>query len=354
MLCCAIVLILSVIQQGESLQHEIEVLNISHMESYSNGVKEERNSNPDVENRLRNESRTKDSRKLEYTSNRIVGGKECSIEQYPWMVSLRTTKRLSHYCGGALISSRWILSAAHCFEKSYKSPWRVTAIVGLSTLRRIRSQAIMAKKIFIHKDYDSKAITDDIALIVLEYKVSVHLSAIGFIEIPEKPLPSDLSMQCPSKSFIVAGWGSQKAYTTEPPPYKSSPHLMCVDVPFITNKQCAKYSWAANNPNVICTLYEPGGKDACQGDSGGPLFCKGVQYGIVSWGRGCAAPQSPGFYTRVDRYLDFIKETMDNYVDASSCCRVDFCLITIIIIKIFFICMQSTFCYLDEFFQNFH
>ena len=60
--------------------------------------------------------------------------------------------------------------------------------------------------------------------------------------------------------------------------------------------------------SMICAG-EPG-KDSCQGDSGGPMMCTGVssgyaQFGIVSWGIGCAKLY-PGVYTRVSAYLDWI------------------------------------------------
>ena len=45
----------------------------------------------------------------------------------------------------------------------------------------------------------------------------------------------------------------------------------------------------------VCAGVEGGGKDSCSGDSGGPLFDSStkVQYGLVSFGVGCARPNSP-------------------------------------------------------------
>ena len=48
-----------------------------------------------------------------------------------------------------------------------------------------------------------------------------------------------------------------------------------------------------------------------QGDSGGPLVAnvctsKWVVVGIVSYGTGCARPDSPGVYTRVPNYVEWI------------------------------------------------
>lgn len=59
-----------------------------------------------------------------------------------------------------------------------------------------------------------------------------------------------------------------------------------------------------------------GGVDACLGDSGGPLFtnfpANGTQYGIVTWGQGCAEPGYPG--KRVYFYNYFKSELEEKYV----------------------------------------
>merc|ERR1711983_275737 len=86
--------------------------------------------------------------------------------------------------------------------------------------------------------------------------------------------------------------------------------LQEADLDVISNAQCArKYRGrAVIKDSTMCT--EEVSKDACYGDSGGPIHLTpsgvSVQVGIVSWGWGCARANSPGVYTRVTEYLNWI------------------------------------------------
>ena len=72
--------------------------------------------------------------------------------------------------------------------------------------------------------------------------------------------------------------------------------------------------------NMICA---GGGKvDSCQGDSGGPLIVntgkKLTLVGVTSWGYGCGIEGSPGVYTKVANYIDWIENAKQKLNENSN------------------------------------
>lgn len=85
---------------------------------------------------------------------------------------------------------------------------------------------------------------------------------------------------------------------------------MRLDVPIIAVEDCRNNTTYGNKilDGMLCAGYMEGERDACKGDSGGSLMCNGVQAGVISWGKGCAEPYSPGVYANVAHYKDWILE----------------------------------------------
>ena len=92
--------------------------------------------------------------------------------------------------------------------------------------------------------------------------------------------------------------------------------LRQVNLPVADQSNCNDVYDGEIAESMLCA-YNKGGKDSCQADSGGPYVClKGGKWylqGVVSFGLGCARPDIPGIYTRVYKYLQWIRNTTDGW-----------------------------------------
>ncbi|KAK7096036.1 trypsin-like [Littorina saxatilis] len=229
--------------------------------------------------------------------HRIVGGHSAQAGEYPWQVSLMYNGQ--HLCGGTLIDSHHVVTAAHCFEDTYLDYWTVG--LGLTDISYVsHSNKHGVAHISVHGSYDKNTHHNDIALVVLSSPVDIRGQSVRPACLPQ----SGESFE--SRYCTVTGWGASHSGGG------AVRYLQEVDIPVITNNLCKYYlgSGAQITSKQICAGLTQGGKDACQGDSGGPMVCEkdGVWKlaGVVSWGVGCAERYTPGVYTRVSEYLDWI------------------------------------------------
>uniref|UniRef100_A0A8B9SVQ6 Transmembrane serine protease 6 n=1 Tax=Anas platyrhynchos TaxID=8839 RepID=A0A8B9SVQ6_ANAPL len=218
---------------------------------------------------------------LQAPLSRIVGGANSVEGEWPWQASLQVRGR--HICGGTLIADRWVVSAAHCFQdERLASPSIWTVYLG-KYFQNTSSHTEVSFKEDSH-DYD-------VALLQLDHPVITS----PFIQPICLPAPSHLFE--PGLHCWITGWGALKEGGR-------INVLQKVDA----------YHYMIS-PRMLCAGYHKGKKDACQGDSGGPLACEEPSgrwflAGLVSWGMGCARPNSYGVYTRITQVLGWMNQTM--------------------------------------------
>ncbi|EDW78198.1 uncharacterized protein Dwil_GK24137 [Drosophila willistoni] len=238
----------------------------------------------------------KGSPDLEFPFGRIVNGVETSIEAHPYQVSVQTIQG-SHFCGGSLINSNTVVTAAHCMQRYTSSQMQVR--LG-STLRNEGGEVVSVKNFKFHENYNKTLMINDVAVIKLSSPVR-QTSRVRIIDLAEVT-PSS------GTPAVVTGWGTT-CYL-----FCSSPNtLLEVELQLLTEEDCAadtfKYGEAKILPTMVCAKAEK--KDACQGDSGGPLVANNQLVGVVSWGNGCARNNYPGVYADVASLRQWILATAE-------------------------------------------
>lgn len=238
-------------------------------------------------------------------SSRIVGGTEAVNGAWPWQVSLQI--RGQHICGGSIISSMWILSAAHCFEKYNRaSLWKVQyGDISLNRMSRM-NLGKSVQKIIIHEKYDPNTNNNDIALLKLSSPLTFS-STVKSVCLPNVGV--DLS---PNRQAWITGWGALRS--SGPSPDKMNQ----AQVTIYSRETCNSplVLDGAVTETMICAGKLSGGVDTCQGDSGGPLVVKQDDIwwlaGDTSWGIGCAWRNRPGVYGNVSYFFNWVHEQMQN------------------------------------------
>jgi len=254
-------------------------------------------------------------------TGRIVGGDPAKINDIPWTVALVRNgffglfPSKKPYCGGTLVNSLYVLTASHCVDGMLASGIKVWINdEDYLITEGSKRQEYFVDEIIMHDQYDRRTVNNDIAL--LKLKTPVPIGSPNTTIVPAC-LPANNDADFSGINATVSGWGLLSDGGSQ------SNVLRKVVVPVMTNEVCnsdqTRYKGRVSE-NMLCAGYMEGGRDSCQGDSGGPLIIDNsgrfTLIGVVSWGFGCAAPKSPGVYTRVGRYSPWI---VANSKDAEWC-----------------------------------
>eukprot|EP01025_Chloroclados_australasicus_P026006 TRINITY_DN2582_c0_g1_i9.p1 TRINITY_DN2582_c0_g1~~TRINITY_DN2582_c0_g1_i9.p1 ORF type:complete len:613 (-),score=17.08 TRINITY_DN2582_c0_g1_i9:424-2262(-) len=266
------------------------------------------------------------------SSGTITGLNQESIDKFPFLVSLQleNSEYYTHQCGGTMIGSRMVLTAAHCIydiqqyidyrEMSQnEGEIQVTMWAAFSPMCRHQGrQRCKVERYYLHPEFQGIAsLGFDIAVLLLE-----PCSYSGpFVSYDEY---IDLRSASP---FLLLGWGST---TYAEDAFKN--HDVYVENVKPLQQVLLQYSgitWAQCQYNLrddqFCTTYITANAtgqfgDSCTGDSGGPLLLTSSgfsfeprQVGIVSWGPvvGCSGQQdSPGVFTITFKRLAWLQSTV--------------------------------------------
>uniref|UniRef100_A0A1W7R8M0 CLIP domain-containing serine protease n=2 Tax=Aedes albopictus TaxID=7160 RepID=A0A1W7R8M0_AEDAL len=251
---------------------------------------------------------------------RIYGGEDADIDEFPWLAMLqyenhRGERKFS--CGGSLINNRYVLSAAHCVvgEVEKKEGNLVSVRLGeYDTTTDIDCITLDGEQIcadppidvpveekVAHPEYNEKSMQNDIALLRLDRDIQ-RTDFIQPVCLPTTNFKSSLA----GDVNFVTGFG--RTLQGSRSAIKQKLGIKVYDQERCRTKFATKK--AEITPKQLCA----GGdfaKDSCHGDSGGPLMKLQKVWtleGVVSYGNRCGLEDWPGVYTRVQEYMNWIRD----------------------------------------------
>ncbi|XP_077300248.1 phenoloxidase-activating factor 3-like [Arctopsyche grandis] len=261
--------------------------------------------------------------------NIIAYGKNAEIGQFPWMTVLgyNVNGTIHYFCGGTLISDKYILTAAHCTKVGSHIPtiarlgeWNISSdvdCVGLKGRDLYCATPVVdveIEHIISHDGFGDSTLPsfqNDIALLRLknEVKYTEFISSIC--------LGPDI-YQFSGTRYIISGWG-----LTEKNPDILSPVLQFTEISYYDFNTCDNIAPGQYRP-LAKTQFCAGGdaETSCKGDSGGPLtyvypldgriFQKEIISLSTSLGDSleCETEGRPNIFTEVSAYILWILDNI--------------------------------------------
>ncbi|XP_051473798.1 coagulation factor X-like [Apus apus] len=220
----------------------------------------------------------------------------------PWQAIL-SDEDDAWFCGGTILNEYFILTGASCISQ-LKDFQVLVGLVDKDKEEPSRARH-RVKSIFIHANFGREAFDSDIALLRLEEPITFSEDVIPAC-LPEEQFANNILM---NQTFgIVSGFGNtfERAQPVK--------RMKVLQIPYVDHDTC---KLALRNPvtkNMFCAGYDKDGKDVCQGDGGGPhvTHYKGTYFvtGIISWGEGCGRQGKYGVYTKLSKFLRWVRRVL--------------------------------------------
>jgi hypothetical protein len=237
----------------------------------------------------------------------IINGQISAITQFPWQVLIWNVggEESFGFCGGAIVSSTKIVTAAHCVDVEGTTrtlPAEDLGVIAgasevlIETGEVAPATAQQAEVATVHVDPryvpEQGNVQDDLAVLTLKTPLdlsrSVGAAAIGLVAARATPAPGTL--------LTVSGYGRQKG--AETPDNQPNGKLYSATLTAISSDECRE-SVGANSAVLLCA--SSGTSATCEGDSGGPLVegTPAVLVGLVDFGLSGCPVDRPYVFTNL-------------------------------------------------------
>ncbi|XP_039970447.1 chymotrypsin-2-like [Bactrocera tryoni] len=228
-------------------------------------------------------------------TGRIVGGQEAIAASSPWQVSIQNLYG-NHFCGGAIIHDRFVVTAASCVSGLQKS-WIMVVTSTNDWMGEAWWYAVSA--IHVHCNFDKPLYHNDIALLELA-------TLIAYDDKTQNITIADEDELVEGETLTMTGWGS----SVEGGAYPNA--LQQLSVQYLPYEKCRSAYGGSEDVDMghLCTT-SPVGQGACHGDTGGPLVnAKGQLVGVGNWGIPCGRG-FPDVFAKMSYHADWIRSTIN-------------------------------------------